>query len=133
MKLHTGRLASFLLDLDGQTGDEAKLVKRFLVLLSPVPALGRTIEVVEGIRTDDAEHGRPLVLECGLQHRDHLLLVARERPRHEGRAADNRLSAQVERGQVVGLAGRPPQVLVQVGRRRDLSLGQAGAAARYFR
>ena len=70
----------------------------------------------------------PLVLERRLQERDHLLLVAGERPRDERGAADDRLDAEVERGDVVRLAGRPPEVRVQVGGRRELALGQAVAA-----
>ena len=101
VELHAGRLAGLLLDLDlGQPRDEAHLVERLLVLLGPVPALGRAVEVVEGdARADDVEHRGPLVLEGGLQERDHLLLVAGERPRHERGPADDRLGAQVERRQ----------------------------------
>ena len=68
------------------------------------------------------------MLERGLEHRHHLLLVAGERPRNIGRPSHDRLGAQVKRGYIVGFAGRPPQVLVQVGRRRKLALGQAVAA-----
>ena len=60
VELHAGRLAGLLLDLDlGQPGDEADLLERLLVLLGPVPALGRAGEVVErDARADDVEHGR---------------------------------------------------------------------------
>ena len=82
VELHVGGLARFLLDLDlGEAGDETDLLERLLVLLGPVPALGRAVEVVErDARADDVEERRPLVLEGGLEQRDELLLVARERP-----------------------------------------------------
>ena len=85
VELHAGRLAGLLLDLDlGQAGDEADFLERLLVLLGPVPALGRAVEVVErDARADDVEERRPLVLEGGLQQGDELLLVAGERPRDE--------------------------------------------------
>ena len=108
VELDAGRLAGLLLDLDlGQPGDEADLLERLLVLLGPVPALGRAVEVVErDARADDVEDRRPLVLEGRLEQGDELLLVAGERPGHERGAADDRLHAEVERGDGVLLAGR---------------------------
>ena len=66
VELHPGGLAGLLLDLDlGEAGDEADLLERLLVLLGPVPALGRALEVVEcHAGADDVEERRPLVLEA---------------------------------------------------------------------
>ena len=66
MELHAGRLPGLLLDLDlGHAGDEAHLVERLLVLLGPIPAFGRSIEVVESdARADDVQDRVPLCLRA---------------------------------------------------------------------
>src|SRR5208337_1407240 len=80
VKLHAGGLTGLLLDLDlRQPGYEADFVERFFVLLGPVPALGRAVEVVErDARADDVEERRALVAQRGLEQGHKLLLVAGE-------------------------------------------------------
>ena len=70
----------------------------------------------------------PLCLKRGLEQGNELLLVAGERPGHERGPADDRLHAEVERRHGVRLAGGPAEVGVQVGRGRELALGQPVAA-----
>ena len=114
MKLHAGRLAGFLLDLDlRQPRHEAHFLERLLVLLGPIPALGRAVEVVErDARADDVEHRRALVLERGLEQRAPSASCRRRTTAPRMRRPPTIASMQRSNGGTsFGLAGGPPQVL----------------------
>ena len=68
----------------------------------------------------------PSVADRRLEDRQQLLLVARERPRHERRAELDGERADVDRRQVVDDAVL--QRAAEVGHRRELALGEAVAA-----
>ena len=90
-------------------------------------ALRRAVVVVEGdARRDDVDHRRAAVRDRRLEHRQQLLLVAGERPRHERRAELDRQRAGVDRRQVVDDAVLG--LRSEVGGRRELPFRQPVAA-----
>ena len=126
--LHGRGAALLVLDRDVlEERHEADLVERLVVVLGVGVALGRSLVVVErDARRDDVDHAGALVADRGLEDREQLLLVAGERARHERRAQLDGQRADVDGRQVVDHAVL--ERAAEVGRRRELALGEAVAA-----
>src|SRR5882724_11089298 len=125
MLLHQLDRAGFVIRLDLLAVDEeVEPVHRLIVFAHEVEALGRPGVIVElHARADHIEDGRALMRDGRLEQRHELLLVAREAPRHERRAQNEREADQIDRRIHVGAAGLGFRTLV--GCRRELALGQA--------
>ncbi len=113
--------------MSSKKGTKLDLLQRLLVVLDVGVALRRPLVVVEGhARRDDVEHRRAPVGDRRFQQREHLLLVARERPRDEARPEVDGKRAQVDGRQVVD--DTVLERRAEVGRGRQLSLRQPVAA-----
>ena len=98
--------AGLVVDLDIlEVGHEVDVVQRRVVLLDRGVGLGRALVVGEGhAGTHHVEHRGAAMGKRGLEQRPQLLLVARERARHEAAAELDRDRAQVDGHEIVLLA-----------------------------